>query len=54
MKTNLSVQRILKIAGKVLTHKAINTQTGETGLIETTIMEEKLKEQIEMLNTVGH
>jgi len=54
MKTNSNVQRILKIAGKVLTHKVINTQTGETKLIETTIMEEELKEQIEMLNSVGH
>jgi transposase len=54
MKTNLSIQRILKIAEKVLTHKVINTQTGETGLIETTIMSQELKEKINLLNSLGH
>lgn len=54
MKTNLSIQKILKIAEKVLTHKAINTQTGENGLIETTIMNHELKEKIDLLNSLGH
>lgn len=54
IKTNLSTKKILKIAEKVLTHKAINTQTGETGLIETTIMEQALKEKINLLNSLGH
>lgn len=54
MRTNLSIQKILKIAEKALTHKAINTQTGETGLIETTIMDKALKEKIDLLNSLGH
>lgn len=54
MKTSLSTQKILKIAEKVLTHKAINTQTGEAGLIETTIMDQALKEKIDLLNSLGH
>lgn len=54
IKTNLSTQKILKIAEKVLTHKAINTQTGETGLIETTITDHALKENIDLLNSLGH
>lgn len=54
IKTNLSIQKILKIAEKVLTHKAINTQTGENGLIETTITNKELKEKIDLLNSLGH
>lgn len=54
MKTNSSIQKILKIAEKVLTHKAINTQTGETGSIETTITNKELKEKIDLLNSLGH
>lgn len=54
IKTNLSTQKILKIAEKVLTHKAINIQTGENGLIETTIMDQALKEKIDLLNSLGH
>lgn len=54
IKTNLSTQKILKIAEKVLTHKATNIQTGETGLIETTITDQALKEKIDLLNSLGH
>lgn len=54
IKTNLSTQKILKIAEKVLTHKAINIQTGEKGLIETTIINHELKEKIDLLNSLGH
>lgn len=54
IKTNLSTQRVLKIAEKVLTHKAFNIQTGEAGLIETTILNADLKEKIELLNSLGH
>lgn len=54
LKTNMSIHKILKIAQKVLTHKATNTQTGETALIETTIEDPALKEKIELLNSLGH
>ncbi len=54
IKTNLSTQKILKIAEKVLTHKAFNAQTGEAGLIETTILNSDLKEKIDLLDSLGH
>lgn len=54
MRTNLSIQKILKIAEKVLTHRATNTQTGEARLIETTILNQELKEKIDLLNSLGH
>ena len=50
----MSIQRILKIAQKVLTHQVINSQTGEKALIETTILDEDLKQKIELLNSLGH
>jgi len=54
LKTNLSIKRILKIAGKVLTHKVTNTKTGETAYVETTIEEPELKEKISLLKSLGH
>jgi len=54
IKTNMSIKRILKIAGKVLTHEVANAQTGEKALIETTITDEELKQKIELLNSLGH
>ena len=54
IQTNMSIQRILKIAQKVLTHQVINSQTGEKALIETTILDEELKQKIELLNSLGH
>lgn len=54
IKTNMSIQKILKIAKIVLTHQAFNSQTGEKALIETTILEEELKQKINLLNSLGH
>lgn len=54
IKTNMSIKRILKIAGKVLTHEVTNSQTGEKALIETTIIDEELKQKIKLLNSLGH
>ena len=54
IKTNMSIRRILKIAGKVLTHEVTNSQTGEKAMIETTIIDEELKQKIELLNSLGH
>lgn len=54
IKSNMSIHKILKIVQKVLTHKVINVQTGESALIETTIEDLALKEKIEFLNSLGH
>lgn len=52
--TGMSIKRILKLAGKVLTHRVTNRQTGETGDIETTIEDPELKAKIELLKSLGH
>src|SRR3989304_3004741 len=54
IKTNMSIQKILKIAQKVLTHQAFNSQTGEKALIETTILKEELKQKTDLLHSMGH
>lgn len=54
LKTNMSIQRVLKIAAKILTHQVINTQTKEKVLIDTTIVDESLREKIALLNSLGH
>lgn len=54
IKTGMSLKQILKVAGKVLTHKVTNTKTGETAFIETTIEDAKLKQRIELLKSLGH
>lgn len=52
--TGMSVQKVLKLAGKVLTHKITNTQTGETAYTETTIEDLTLRSKIDALRTLGH
>lgn len=54
IKTNMSIHKILKLAGKILTHKVTNTKTGETAYLETTIQNQDLKETIELLKSLGH
>lgn len=54
IKTGMSIHKILKLAGKVLTHKITNTQTGETAYLETQIEDGVLKEKIELLKSLGH
>lgn len=54
IKTNLSIKKALKIAGKVLMHKVTNTKTGETAYVETTIEDSELKEKINLLKSLGH
>lgn len=54
IKTLMSIKKILKIAGKILTHKVTNTKTGETAYVETTIENPELKEKVELLRTLGH
>ena len=50
----MSIERILHVASKVLTHTIVNTKTGETAEIETTIEDPNLKQIIEHLRVVGH
>lgn len=50
----MSIERILHIASKVLTHTIVNTKTGETVEKETTIEDANLKQFIERLRTLGH
>ena len=52
--TGMSIQKVLKLAGKVLTHKITNTQTGETAYTETTIEDPILRGKIDALRTLGH
>jgi len=54
IKTNMSIKRILKIAGKILTHKVTIIKTGETKFIETTIDDPELCGQLEKLRILGH
>jgi transposase len=54
IKTEMSIQKILKLAGKVLTHEVINANTGETVFIETTVKDPKLREKIDLLKSLGH
>jgi len=54
IKTGLSIKKILKTAGKVLTHKVTNTKTGEIAYVETTIEDSDLKEKVELLKSLEH
>jgi len=54
IQTGMSIKRVLKIAGKVLTHKVTNTKTGETAFVETTIEDPLLKEKVDLLKSLGH
>jgi hypothetical protein len=54
METGLSIQRVLKLAEKVLTHKITNTKTGESAYVETTIENPQVKEKIDFLKSLGH
>jgi len=53
-KTGMSIQRVLKLAEKVLTHKVTNIKTGEYAYIETTIEDPRIKEKIAFLKSLGH
>jgi hypothetical protein len=50
----MSIQRVLKVAEKVLTHKVTNIKTGESAFMETTIEDPILKDKIEALKSLGH
>lgn len=54
IQTGMSIKKVLKIAGKVLTHKVTNAKTGEIAYVETTIEDPTLKEKIDLLRDLGH
>lgn len=54
IKTGMSLKKVLKLAGKILTHKVTNIKTGEIAYIETTIEDPELKEKIDLLKSLGH
>ena len=50
-----TTKRVLKLTSKVLTHTVINTKTGLAEQLETTITDQKTKQEIEALKrTLGH
>ena len=53
--TGKSIQRVLKLTNKILTHKVTNTKTGEVKYLETAIHDPELKQEITMLKKLlGH
>jgi hypothetical protein len=44
-KSGMSIPEVLKLAGKVLTHKVTNIKMGEYAYIETTIEDPSIKEK---------
>ena len=50
----MSIEKILHISSKVLTHTIVNTKTGESAEKETTIEDPSLKQVIERLRTMGN
>ncbi|HSW57128.1 MAG TPA: hypothetical protein VLH15_01875 [Dehalococcoidales bacterium] len=54
MKTGMSIQKVLKLAEKVLTHKVTNTRTGESSYIETLNENPEIKDKINLLKSLGH
>jgi len=54
IKTNVSIKKVLKIMSKILTHKVINSKTGKFQYIESDLDDNNLKQQIEILKSLGH
>lgn len=52
--SKMSIKKILKISGKLLTHTAKNIRTGENGLLETTIEDPALIERINLIKSLEH
>jgi len=53
--TGKSIQRVLKLTNKILTHKVTNTKTGEVKYLETAIHDPGLKQEITILKKLlGH
>lgn len=51
IKSGLSINQVLKLTNKILTHSVLNPQTGQQQLIITTITNEKLQQKIQSLKT---
>jgi len=54
LKSGLSIKRALKLSRKLLTHKVINSKTGEFNFIETSIEDPIVLVQINLLKSLGH
>lgn len=54
IKSGLSIKKALKLSRKILTHKVINTKTGEFNFIETSIEDTGILAQINLLKALGH
>jgi transposase len=53
--TGKSIQKVLRLTNKILTHKVTNIKTGEVKYLETTIHDPKLKQEITTLKKLlGH
>ena len=53
MNSGLSINKILKIARKILTHSVLNPKTGESAFIETTIEDPVIQSHINQLKVLG-
>jgi transposase len=53
IKTGMTIQTVLKLASKVLTHKVTNTKTGETAYVETTIENPETSAKINLIRSLG-
>lgn len=53
IKTGMTIHTVLKLAGKVLTHKVTNTKTGETAYVETTIENPETSAKINLIRSLG-
>ena len=54
IQTGMSIKKVLKIAGKVLTHEVNNIKTGEISYLETAIKDSELREKVELLRSLGY
>ena len=55
IRTGKSIQKVLKLTNKILTHKVTNTKTGEVKYLETAIHDPELKQEIMALKKLlGH
>jgi transposase len=54
LQSGLSIHKALKISRKILTHKVINSKTGQVSFIQTSTQNPTLSAQIDALNALGH
>lgn len=54
IKSGFTIKKVLKLSRKILTHKVINPNTNEVAFIETTIDDQRVCAQINVLKSLGH